>query len=74
MKCHDQLAVVSVRHEHVAVTVGTILDAGSVHEAIMALEELALVSLAFADEFPDAFELGFIAADPWTRPEKVVEC
>ena len=74
MKRHHQLAVVGVRHEHVAIMIGSFLNAGSVHEAIMALEEFALVSFAFADEFSNAFEFGFIAADPRTRPEKIVEC
>jgi hypothetical protein len=51
----------------------TTFDAGAIHEALVTLEELALVSLAVADKSPDAVELGFVASDPRTRPEKIME-
>lgn len=68
VKSHQQLALVGKGDKHVAVGMGTILDARAVHEAFMALEDLVFVSVPVAHESSDAVEFGFVTADPRTGP------
>src|SRR5436305_718331 len=73
MNRHQQLGLVGEGNKHVAVGMSTIFDAGAVHEALMALEELVFVSIPVAHESSDAVEFGFVATDLRARPEEIVK-
>src|SRR5262249_22335377 len=73
MKRHEQFAVIGEGDKHVAVRINTSLNAATIHQALMALEELAFVSIPVVYEASNTFEFGFVAADPRACPEEIVK-
>jgi hypothetical protein len=73
MKRHEQFAVIGEGDKHVAVRINTSLNAATIHQALMALEELAFVSIPVVYESSNTLEFGFVAADPRASPEEIVK-